>query len=1217
MTDMNLADTVKQEEILDISIERVDKLNSPLLVIGLGGTGADIVRQIKRTFAERYVLPRDGNGNAIPIPARTAYLVVDTDMKSMEGFNDNEYVSIALPGMTEILDPKRRDFNLTEFERKWVNKNLNSASHGLGAGTYRQAARFMLSRNYARIYNAISGALQNIVTVNAGDGASSGRTEIVVATGLCGGTGSGTFMDISQIIRHCMASEAILTGHAYKITGYLAMPDVSLPQVSGNQALENVLRQNGYAALKELDFWMNVGEHRTPYTVQYSGSPVLTWTSRPFDSCILMSAISVSGESYVDGYKVIQKTIAENLLHYLAYEQAEKKADGNVEYTYISYEDNLTAAVNAMDKRLPVYYGYRAIGAYTKRIPKKKLLYYEGRILFDTFIPKRDDQGRLVANPQLKLDGKSSLRAKEMTGDIKTLYTNFSADVKLPALCNVQPSQADDLERLRALTPRPHDRADYKPTPWLTSAVQPAALKASRVWLDAAWTRFTDFATQVMSDPALGPFSLQEYLSDKSKGFLPSLLEELRGWETNATNFRGNTGKRYEDCQNTWGNFLRPPMLAKRGAIEGYLKALVNYYDSARKQAFMDEHAAAFKKFVDRVGDYLDKALKPLCADLEALQNEFGRSDSGDDAKIVSDIFTLDAMKDRIDTQFKEGNTNNKVTAEFLRQICAGSLATVENVDAHGTGVTFTYRVNGKNATLDQMRKSLDSSFGQINGLSLDAIMAQTVGENLGAQNQFIDDLGKSVINSAQPLFSQNKAFANEDKAAFNYLSVPDNAPKHIARYKETLTGEKKTIPKGSSLRDHMYCTTAWDGLPLYRYSLMNSLERAYASKLSDPQVSMGVHLVWDGDLDSEYTANWTKLPSPCPYYFFGDSGEAYAKKAYGEVRELTKRARACGMLEVDASMDVPKYTLRLFYADSLRRNISASSALISQVDAMASAIDPRTGNKITPDKLKANVEGYLATANRESLPCSRKAMVLAPALGLQNDPINPWDEAIAANPASLAAAQHNHLLLCEEMAAAIVATQPRIMLALKHQVEGFEHARKVLEDIAHESRKWEPRIAYAPQVADMLIYGVLMPSIDGWTYASEAGSERHPLIQQNLLARDIRDESLVVLAAAYLGDQTADHLVRRELENQVKNRKDLLREKSNEGKLGKEDIQVMLKSIDKVLASLSKETNAHKDKQRKADADRQKEENILSLLAAMKNRADNETNIWNNMIDL
>ena len=149
------------------------------------------------------------------------------------------------------------------------------------------------------------------------------------------------------------------------------------------------------------------------------------------------------------------------------------------------------------------------------------------------------------------------------------------------------------------------------------------------------------------------------------------------------------------------------------------------------------------------------------------------------------------------------------------------------------------------------MRKSLNDCFSAINGQSLDSIMLQTVGSDVEAQQKYMDSLADAVLTSATPMFSQDPTFAEELKAPYSYLSVPDDSPMHIARYHETLT-TRNVSPKGSSIRDHIYCVTAWDALPLYRYSQMAALERAYDGSLQKPMDSMGIHLVWNGDLDSD-----------------------------------------------------------------------------------------------------------------------------------------------------------------------------------------------------------------------------------------------------------------------------------------------------------------------------------------------------------------------------
>lgn len=54
---------------------RVERINAPLLVIGLGGTGSDALSTIKSTFARHFKLSVDAQGRVRPAPRLVRYLV--------------------------------------------------------------------------------------------------------------------------------------------------------------------------------------------------------------------------------------------------------------------------------------------------------------------------------------------------------------------------------------------------------------------------------------------------------------------------------------------------------------------------------------------------------------------------------------------------------------------------------------------------------------------------------------------------------------------------------------------------------------------------------------------------------------------------------------------------------------------------------------------------------------------------------------------------------------------------------------------------------------------------------------------------------------------------------------------------------------------------------------------------------------------------------------
>ena len=1153
----NLAREIQEEEQLDISIERVEKIPSPLLVIGLGGTGASIVHTIKKTFAQRFELPRDEKGNLIPIPRQTAYLEIDTDHKSKGSLADDEYVDISVEGIDAILDPKKRDYNLQDYERQWVNKQLNASSSGMGAGTYRQSARFQLSRKYNKVEAAIQTALTKVTRVAHGNAGLRGRVEIVIATGICGGTGSGTFLDIPQIVRKCM-EEGSLAGQDYRITGYIVMPDVSLsvPSIQNDPALTRQLSMNGYAALKELDFWQNIAVHETSFTANLNGTKIV-WKRAPYDACVLMSSKTVDGTLFSKGDDVVQNTIAENLLHYLANEAPSASSNGQATYTYISHENNLVAAVNNMKKRLPLHYGYRAIGAYTKRIPKKKVLYYEGSLLFNTFMPLKDDHGNLVPNAELLQDGNTLKRAQQIVGDVGTLHNNFRTQITLPGFCRTPSNDKPHLDAMRNMQVRPHDQADIKPSLWQSTVVRPAARKTADAYLEAAWGRFCSFSKWVITNPKFGPFTLREYMTSPSAGIMRELDAQLVGWNAYAARFNSDLHNRYEACVTSWNDFFKPPLLGAKAAIEKYLGALNDYYGSVVKIAFMEEHARALSLLVQRVHEYVDRALKPMCDDLAQMSDDFAATDVTD-SKLESDLFALETVQKQIDTDFNDKNEENRVTLEFLSAVCDESLKNAPSVDAHSTGMVFTYGIRRRANLLDVLKNELDVCFHEINGQSLDSIMEQAVGNDVAAQNKYMDELGASVIDSSRPMFSQDAAVANEECIKYNYLSIPQDSTKFIQHY-QNKTG---IDCKESSLQDHVYCVTSWDGLPLYRYGLIGKLEEVYCDSLQQSNVCMGAHLVWDGDLDSNYITNWTKLPAPAPYYFFKAHGTPFSEKQYADVHALAERAIDAGMLEVDTSNPVPVYHVHAFYADAQHEVVLPGRNIAEKAnEIIALTRNPSTGSNYTPDDKLKMLRELLASATRETIQPGQRPDCLATYMGLQNEPVDPTDPDIRVDAMKLSKAQENYKKLSRELASVVVSSRPRLALTLSQQVDGFEAVQKIISSIEGQANAWQPRIEYADTFGKMFIHSLIQPSMAGGFYRNDMG-EKTQIIQGDP-SEDIVALHPMIKLPAYLADVGPQNEMRRYLEFMLDQKENEIAEKEKMDELTKEDVQKLLDRVD------------------------------------------------------
>lgn len=1207
MSEMNLAARVNQEAVLDISIDRVDKIPAPLLVIGLGGTGVDILKKVKSFFAERFVLPTDKEGRTIPIPPYTAYLGIDTDTEAKGVLSNHEFLDITLTGMDRILSPDVRASTLKPEELTWVHDRLTAEAAGKGAGGMRQAARFMLNRDYNRVRDAITGALKEITHVQAGSGVNLGRIEVAICTGICGGTGSGTFLDIPQIVRHCVRNEPSLAGKDLRITGYIVMPDVSTT-VATDASMKKKMEANGYAALKELDFWMRVDKHKTPYFVKYCASDTVQWIRAPYDACILLSGINVKHTAFTNPVQVVQQLVAENLLHYMANERP--NADGNVQFSYMSHENNLSGYVATMPKSLPLGYCYRAIGAYSKKIPKKRMLYYESQLLFRDFMPLRDEYNRLVPDAAMLQDGKTMDRSAKIRGDMKAQMQKFCSGAPLPSWCGVDPADDNALMNLRNASVQPHDRRDHPNYGmWLTRVINPQASKFGEMYFEECWDTFKKFCSAVMQDVKKGPFALLHYLEHEN-GLMVQLKKDVASIVSAASNSAGAVQAAYNNCKNTWGDFFRPPMMGKRKAIENYLTNMKNFYATMRQVAFRNVVAQQQEKLLKRINEYIRDGLKPLCEDLEVMDREFAALDVQDEAT-PDELFAVVTMKERIDEQFAQENSEYRLTRQFLNNMIELSYETERNVDTTSSGVRFLYYYKGQTNKYGPLIDMLDECFGKMNHLSLDDFMEMTVGEDLEQQQIYMSKLFQSIRGSSMPMFAMDGA-ASENYIPYSYMAVPDNAEQHLEYF--NTVNKAQVVVKGSSLHDHIYCITAYDGLTMSSYSQMSVMQKSYEEMLNNPAVALGLHLVWDGRFDSDFTRNWTKLPSPKPMYFYMGQGCAQSElDEFEKACSTVKRAIKAGMLKVDATQQRPVLTFSNFYTDSTRVTMQPSQFIVARVDEIMKAVkNPRTGEAVTMEQKREQLYAMRDEAYQTYVPTEQSPLVLDVYCGVQGMDIDPWEPNIAAHAIRKANAEKEFAKLAEVLAAAVLVDRPVLLRTVNEQLEGFERLNAEIEKIERTGNLWEPRMEYVDTFADLWLMGGVFAGMSSVRYKTATGKKQN-LIDEDLLADDMKDMPQIVQACCYLADVTEENPVRDHLERELA--KFNTRMEEDEDSFDADEIQDLVDNATELQSTLESDLLEMEEAATKRGAPVDHLKKVIALQERMKNHNANRLRFFKRVL--
>jgi hypothetical protein len=269
----------------------------PTLLIGLGGTGGDVLLRVRKRFFEKY-----GNLEEFPI---VAYLWIDTDRTEKQviarqftesvSFRDPERLMTTIQRTTDItghLDDKPDYANI----REWWYPGLHSVPSLIeGAGQVRAYSRLGFFQYFDAIQKRIASHMDQIgnpllkdrmqrsqiiraaggVRFESGETA---RVNVYIICSLAGGTGSGAFLDTAFLVkeRHQNAD----------VVGYLL-----LPRFFGREARMDA---NGYAALKELDYYSS-DDH--PFDVQ--------WNSKlrresipppPFSYCYLLDSTNKAGQ---------------------------------------------------------------------------------------------------------------------------------------------------------------------------------------------------------------------------------------------------------------------------------------------------------------------------------------------------------------------------------------------------------------------------------------------------------------------------------------------------------------------------------------------------------------------------------------------------------------------------------------------------------------------------------------------------------------------------------------------------------------------------------------------------------------------------------------------------------------------------------------------------------------------------------------------------------
>ncbi len=255
---------------------------TPTVVIGIGGTGKEILIKIRRMIVETY-----GSLEALPI---VSFLHIDTEqnakvsepqvvLKQDISLSPSEQIWAKVDNAKAMLN----HLSSYDYLAEWFPPQLKGTDSILaGAGQIRALGKFAFSVNYQAIKNSFNNAKARITgheksMLDRGIKLDKG-TNIFVACSLSGGTGSGMVLDLAYNLRDWVPPSELP-----QTSAYLLLPGA----FSG---LGDRVIANAYSALMEFNHY---SRKDTRFEFQYSSNSsnrITPQSSRdtPFSFCYLV-----------------------------------------------------------------------------------------------------------------------------------------------------------------------------------------------------------------------------------------------------------------------------------------------------------------------------------------------------------------------------------------------------------------------------------------------------------------------------------------------------------------------------------------------------------------------------------------------------------------------------------------------------------------------------------------------------------------------------------------------------------------------------------------------------------------------------------------------------------------------------------------------------------------------------------------------------------------
>ncbi|TAE61147.1 MAG: hypothetical protein EAZ87_03070 [Nostocales cyanobacterium] len=818
------------------------------ICIGLGGTGRDILMRIRRLIVDRY-----GDLNNLPI---VSFVHIDTDKAATQvtgirtgstyhgvdlSFKEAEKVSATMSSkdVTMFVEGLERRSEYSSYGPYdhigiWFPPQLlrNIKAVEEGAKGIRPVGRLAFFHNYQKVKIAIETAEKRTrgheaLLLQSGFKIDPGLSIFVVGS-LCGGTGSGMFLDVAYSLRNLYGDQGS------RIFGYLVIS----PELYGNTPNMNA---NTYAALKELNHYSNPG---TEFTACYDieNLSIIKEKRPPFDYAYLLSN-QTSGE-----YEILtQGKLCNVIAHKIALEFS-----GELGPVVKGNRDNFLQHIIQEDKHpRPNSQRYLTFGLSAIYFPRDTIIqialtkvsselvkfWLNGKgqspdpvNLLEQFLIQNQWQSDLTKRDGLtnKLAESVAESNKTFSNSLKTWQSKLS---KLISECKNKDDRTNVRQQLTTeftkqfRTVQPGETESIRGS-WLTKIMQ----AAPKIAKDLS-NNIDDYLIRLLT-PAEANFSIRN-----TRNWLEALQHELHNYQRDLqesiTDFGGT--KRIEDVEKKWNNADQVMEelenkfvpIGKNSQFQDECKKAIPEVAKLIKHNFDLTVLQETLKIINSLQKHVQEREKQVAAFsslIEDLQSAYEKEER-ELKQLNFDEMSGEAIFDSEDIElcYQTMLPENDLRDQLVR---ASSAIT----EATGKDPSLTFLLNRDRITYSQIKQEIDPNVVKIFAFRGSNIVNSVIKRFM---KKYPSSAGATrltqIMQEAQPLLRLNlndPYFRDDPAKSSKLIGYKDTDETDVTEFKKLLTqdlGIYASVLKAIQADDEILIVNEYAGFPL---RLISSLER-------------------------------------------------------------------------------------------------------------------------------------------------------------------------------------------------------------------------------------------------------------------------------------------------------------------------------------------------------------------------------------------------------